>query len=110
MFRPVLALSITLFGVGAALAQPASPNAFNDRLRGLSPDQQKAAMRQAITNNGIRCGRVEQAAFQQPFRNLMMWTATCNPGGRFAVFVGADQSVQVRSCADLASLKLPQCR
>ncbi|MBU3076268.1 hypothetical protein KOF26_00175 [Sphingomonas sp. XMGL2] len=105
----MLVLVVTLFGASAALAQP-SANAFNDRLRKLSPDQQKAAMRQAITNNGNRCGRVEKADFQQPYKNLMMWTATCNPGGRFAVFVGADQSVQARPCADLASLKLPVCR
>jgi len=110
MFRPLLALSIAIFAAGPALAQITTANPFNDQIRRLSPEKQRATMRQAITNSGIRCGRVEQAAFQQPFRNLMMWTATCNPGGHFAIFVGSDQSVQVRPCADLKDLKLPECR
>lgn len=93
-----------------AVAAPAGGNPFNDRLLALSPVLQRAAMRQAITNNNLRCGRVEWARFQQPWGNLMMWTARCTPGGDYGIFVGRDQSVQVRRCAETATLKLPACR
>ncbi len=92
------------------IAAAAGAGTFNDRLRRLPPEQQRAVVRQAVTNGGQRCGRVTRAAFQQPYGNLMMWTATCAPGGDFGVYIGPDGSAQVRPCAEVASLKLPACR
>jgi hypothetical protein len=106
ILRAVLPALILLSG--AAIAAP-SANPFNDRIRALSPELQRATMRQAITNNGKRCGRVDRARFQQPYGNLMMWTAHCTPGGHFGIFVGRDQSVQVRRCEETVQLKLPRC-
>jgi hypothetical protein len=112
LFRPIRSVALA---AAAALALPAaaqkpSDNPFNDRIRKMNAEQQRAVMRQAITNNAQRCGRVERARFQGPYGNLMMWTATCAPGGDYAVFVGRDQSVQVRVCNQMAALKLPKCR
>jgi hypothetical protein len=39
-----------------------------------------------------------------------MWSARCDRGGDYAVYIGPDGSVQVRPCADAAKLKLPACR
>ncbi len=106
MIRMMAALLIAL----PTMASAQAGNPFNDRLMKLSPELQRATMRQAITNNGLRCGRVDAARVQQPWKNLMMWTASCTPGGAYAVYVARDQTVQARRCAELPTLKLPPCR
>jgi len=91
-----------------AIANPAS-----DRLTQLSDIPRRAALRAALIDSGLWCKRVEAAALQGPWKNLMMWRAKCDltdPRLDYAVFVGPDGSVQARPCADMAYLKLPACR
>jgi hypothetical protein len=38
-----------------------------------------------------------------------MWTASCNSGRSYAIFVGPDASAQVRDCREMQTLKLPAC-
>ena len=38
-----------------------------------------------------------------------MWTAVCDDGMKWAIYVGPDGSAQVRPCADQARFKLPAC-
>jgi hypothetical protein len=92
-----------------AIAQPATPS-YADRLARLDDLQRRAVLRGAVVNSGQRCGRVEIAAPRGRLRNLVMWAVRCTPGDDFGVFIGPDGSAQVRTCSDLAKLRLPTCR
>jgi hypothetical protein len=99
----------------AAAAIAASPafaltNDYSNQLKKLSPTQQRATMRRAVLDSGQYCKRIGPVAYQQPYKNLEMWTVQCDRGAAYAVFIGLDSSVQVRPCRDLAELKLPVCR
>ena len=104
-----------LFAAAPVLAQaprpPASgPNTFSDRLMKLDDLRRRSVLRRAILDNGLTCDRVVAGGPRGRWRNLVMWTARCGKGGPYGVFLGNDGSVQVRPCADLATLKLPTCR
>jgi len=105
------AIATALFAIAtAALAIPAhAPNPFNDRLRALGELERNSVLRRGILDSGQRCKRVAGSVFNGPYGNLMRWTAWCEPDGDYAVYIGTDQSVQVRPCADAAQLKLPLC-
>ena len=83
-------------------------NPFHDTLIKLDELQRGAALRRAIRTAKETCDRVETAAYQQDYGNLKMWVATCQRTA-YALFVAPTGDVQVRQCADLASLKLPEC-
>jgi len=89
------------------IANPAS-----DQLARLSVLQRKGTLRQALLDSGLRCPRVEKAAIQGPWKNMIMWRAKCSGDPRYdyGVFVGPDASIQVRYCAEMAELKMPLCR
>lgn len=91
-------------------AQKAMPNPYSDRLGALPDVQRRAALRRAILDSGEKCVRVEQAALQGPYKNVMMWVARCTGKLDYGAFVGADGSVQVSSCAYLVTVRWPACR
>ena len=103
-FAPLALLALA----GAAGAVPPA-NPYNDALRRLSPLMQRSVLRRAILDDKNGCGRVVSAVWRGPYRNLQRWEAQCDRGGAYAIFVGTDQSVQVRDCPSLAALKLPPC-
>ncbi|MFS0737299.1 hypothetical protein ABC347_09640 [Sphingomonas sp. 1P06PA] len=106
-FRLVLAIATAM-----ALPLPAAAqagNAFSQRLQQLPDLQRRAVLRRAVLDSGQRCKRVDAGALKGRYKNLVMWTATCNPGGAYGIFIGPDGSVQVRPCADMRTLKLPAC-
>jgi hypothetical protein len=96
----------------ALLATPAFAldNDFSNQLKRLPPLQQRAVLRRAVLDEGKYCGRIGPVAYQQPYKNLEMWTVRCGHGADYAAFIGLDGSVQVRPCGDLAKLELPACR
>lgn len=83
-------------------------NPYHDRLLTLSELERGAALRAAIRGSQEPCNRVERAGFQQNHQNMKMWTASCQRAS-YAVFLAPNGDVQVRNCADLASLRLPRC-
>jgi hypothetical protein len=90
------------------LANPAS-----DQLAKLGSLQRRGALRGALLDSGYTCLRVERAAIQGPWKNMIMWRAQCSltdPRFDYGIFVGPDTSIQARPCADMAELKLPACR
>ena len=89
------------------IANPAS-----DQLARLTVLQRKGALRGALLDSGLPCERVEKAAIQGPWKNMIMWRAKCagDPRYDYAVFVGPDASIQARYCAEMKELKLPVCR
>lgn len=107
-----------LSGCGSETAPPAGNmavpattirNTYHEQMFALNELQRGAALRNAIRSSGESCDRVEASAFQQDHENLKMWTARCQ-STTYAVFLAATGDVQVRSCADAATLRLPACR
>ena len=85
-------------------------NPGSDRLKALSPLNQRIGLVRAIRDSGRRCRRVDALAYQQDYRQLAMWVALCNDGRHWAIFIAPNEDVQVRDCRENAQLGLPVCR
>lgn len=86
-------------------------NPTHDGLTELPPNLQRLYMLRAIRSSGARCQRVDNAGYQEEYRNMRMWVARCDVEGQsFAVYIGADGSVQARNCAEAGTLALPRCQ
>lgn len=116
-----LALLASLAGCGGSGNQQAGVNAQEPRIRianphhddllALRPGQQRLAMMRAIRDSGNRCQRVDNAGYQEEYRNMRLWVATCGEEDKsFAVYIAANGDVQVRDCADAGALSLPRCQ
>lgn len=71
------------------------------------------ALKRAIYDYGAACLRVTKSGFVGTYKNMDYWTATCEDSqGRtrdWALFIGANDDVQLRLCQDVASVGLPAC-
>lgn len=116
MFRaaPILALPVLL----AACGDTAPPNEGNSievageqqkALFALSDMNRDIALRRAITGQGLRCQTVTGSGFVGRWENLDQWAATCNDDRQWAIFIGADDTAQVRDCEDVVEAGLPAC-
>jgi hypothetical protein len=85
-------------------------NPDSDRLKALSPLNQRLGLMRAIRQTRNRCHRVVGAAYQQYYRGMEMWVALCDDGKHWSVFIAGNSDVQVRDCAQSVQLGLPQCR
>lgn len=85
-------------------------NRHHQELAALPPDLQRLGLMRAIRDNGMRCKRVEAAAYQQDYRQLAMWVALCSDGRHWAIYVAPNGDTQVRPCDQARQLDLPQCR
>jgi hypothetical protein len=102
---------------GLILAAPAlSPaqavlakNPFNDRLLHLGEADRAGALRRAVTLMDMRCGRLSKNVYRGLYGNLGLWNVRCVPGGDYGIFLGPGGEIQVRTCDDMKSLKLPVC-
>ncbi|GGE72379.1 hypothetical protein [Sphingomonas prati] len=107
--KPILGLAAMLVLATPAVAQRPVANPFSDKLASLKDIPRRAVLRRAILDSNLWCDRVSQDLRRGTWRNLSVWNARCGRGADYGVFIGQDQSVQVRPCKDLASLKLPRC-
>ena len=111
-----------LIGAAALLASACGPsapegNAVEAPIRGegqaelhrLNDYNRALGLKRAIHESGYQCQRIDRSAFVQRYQTLEMWAATCNNGRGWALFVGRDDTVQVRECKTLSELKLPRC-
>lgn len=97
--------------------QPAQPivvrSEGQDRLHQLDDLNRAIALKRAINDSGSDCRRVTSSGYVGEYQNMSQWTATCEDRfGRardWALFVGADESVQIRLCADVEKVGLPAC-
>lgn len=104
-------ITILMMLMPIASAQAVSvTNSYNEALKRMSSTQQRAIMRRAIIDHNAYCKRIGPVAYQQPYKNLEMWVVKCDRGVAYGAFVGIDGTVQVRSCADLVTFKMPACR
>ncbi|HYI65253.1 MAG TPA: hypothetical protein VEW71_10245 [Allosphingosinicella sp.] len=110
------ALALALAGCGDTSA-PSSEDAQirienpgSDRLKTLSPLNQRIGLMRAIRDSGKRCRNVEALAYQQEYQGMAMWVALCADGRHWAVYIAPNEDVQVRNCSEAAQLDLPHCR
>jgi len=86
-------------------------NKHHDDLLQLPPNLQRLAMMRAVRDAGNRCQRVDNAGYQEEYKNMRMWVAVCGAEGKsFAVYLAPNGDVQVRDCADAGTLALPRCQ
>src|SRR5687768_13878326 len=97
----------------SAPTQPRQPivvrSEAQDQLHQLDDMNRAIALKRAIYASGYTCKRVAKSGYVQEYKNLSMWTASCDDRREWAIFAGPDGSAQVRPCQDLAELGLPQC-
>jgi len=71
------------------------------------------ALKRAIMESGSSCQRVATTGFVGVYKNMDYWTASCvdkfDRSRDWAIFIGADDSAQVRLCSDTAAVGLPAC-
>ena len=72
------------------------------------------ALKRAVRDFGPSCLRIIKSGFVGRYKNMDYWAATCeDERGRtrdWALFIGANDSVQVRLCDDVAKVGLPACQ
>jgi hypothetical protein len=85
-------------------------NPGSDRLKALSPINQRIGLMRAIRRARESCSRVVGLAYQQQHRDLAMWVVLCAEGRNWAVYIAPNDVVQVRACGEAAQLGLPACR
>ena len=84
-----------------------------DRMHQLTDLNRAIALKRAIYDSGNQCRRVTKSGFVGEYKNTSYWTASCEDQLKhnrdWALFIGPDESVQVRLCADVAKVGLPAC-
>ena len=114
--RYLLACAAALLAAACDQSQPTQPSRpivvrseSQDQLHQLDDMNRAIALKRAIYASGFTCKRVASSGYVQEYKNLSMWTATCDDRRQWAIFAGPDGSAQVRPCQDLAELGLPKC-
>ena len=121
MLSVALAVAVAACGSGGesgndpAVNVPQEPqitvrSAEQDQLHQLDEMNRNIGLKRAIQDSGLRCRRVTRSGYVQEHNKLSMWTASCEDGRSWGIFVGADGSAQVRPCTDMKQLGLPECR
>ena len=115
--KPIVACSFPLLLLAcdndSQPTQPRQPivvrSEAQDQLHQLDDMGRDIALKRAIHASGFRCQRVTRSGYVEEYRNLSMWTASCDDGRGWAIFAGPDGSAQVRDCKDLKGFGLPEC-
>ena len=84
-------------------------SAAQQKLFDLNSLDRAIALKRAIADQGLRCSQIVSTGFVTRFKDMDMWTATCSDDRQWALFVGANDSVQVRLCDDNEKIGLPAC-
>ena len=79
------------------------------RLFDLNDLDRAIALKRAIGDQGLRCARIVSTGYVTRYKDMDMWTATCSDDRQWALFVGANDTVQARLCADNEQIGLPAC-
>ena len=119
MFRSApLLLAAVLLGSCGSSENPAPPvqndvlvrSEAQQRLFDLSDLNRAIALKRAIADQGLRCAQIVSTGYVTRYKDMDVWTATCSDDRVWSLFVGANDSVQVRLCDDNEKLGLPACK
>ena len=123
MTRPIVAamaaMALPLAGCGpsapannvaASRAPVVVRSAAQDRLHQMSELDRSIGLKRAIYESDAICKRVTETRFIGPYKNMDMWAVRCADKRDWALFIGADDSVQVRLCKDTEAVGLPSCK
>ena len=80
------------------------------QLFNLSDLNRAIALKRAIADQGLRCSQIVSTGYVTRYKDMDVWTATCNDDRVWSLFVGANDSVQVRLCDDNEKIGLPACK
>lgn len=113
----MLALPIAACGQGGDAPAPRKKIVVRSdgqkAMHGLNDLSRAIALKRALLDSGAQCTRVTKSGFVGPYENTEQWTATCEDKFKrtrdWALYVGADDSVQVRLCDDVVKAGLPAC-
>ena len=114
----VLVVSASLLASCGGEGDQSAPPLQNDivvrsetqkRVLDLNDLDRAIALKRAISEQGLRCGQIVSTGFVTRYKDMDMWTATCSDDRQWALFVSANDSVQVRLCADNEKIGLPAC-
>jgi hypothetical protein len=115
----LIALAAVTGACGKQDAPPPKPKTIQVRSEGqkqlftASELNRAIAMKRAIMESGSSCKRVATTGFVGTYKNMDYWTASCVDSAKrtrdWAIFIGADESVQVRLCEDTKAVGLPAC-
>ena len=119
MRRSMLCLTALVLLAGCDGGAPADPAPKREiivrspeqkRLFALDEANRLIGLKRAIYASGSKCPRLTEAAYIGRYKNMDMWGARCSDGRDWALFIGADDSVQLRLCKDTEAVGLPPCR
>ena len=85
-------------------------SAAQKRLLDLSELDRAIALKRAILSAGMRCERIVSTGYVTRYKDMDMWAATCSDDRQWSLFVSANDSVQVRLCADNEKVGVPGCK
>src|SRR5512134_1285848 len=111
----IAALMLASCGGGGEEAAPPLQNDIvvrsdaQQKLFDLNDLDRAIALKRAIADQGLRCSQIVSTGYVTRFRDMDMWTATCSDDRKWALFLGANDSVQVRLCTDNEKIGLPAC-
>ena len=113
----LLIMALTACDQGSSAPPPTKKiqvrSAGQDRLHQLDDLNRAIALKRAIYASGNECRRVTKSGFVGEYKNMSYWTAACEDkfkrSREWALFIGADETVQIRLCADVAKVGLPAC-
>ena len=84
-----------------------------NRMHQLDDMNRAIALKRALYDSKAECSRVTRSGYVGEYQNTSYWTATCvdkfKRSRDWALFIGPDESVQVRLCEDVVKAGLPAC-
>ena len=84
-----------------------------NRMHQLNDLNRAIALKRALHDSGAECRLVTKSGYVGEYENTSYWTATCEDKFKrnrdWALFIGPDESVQVRLCEDVVKAELPAC-
>jgi hypothetical protein len=120
MIRPTALLISAIFLASCGKSDNPAPPPLQNEIKVRSEAQQRLfdlndldraiALKRAIADQGLRCARIVSTGYVSRYKDMDLWTATCNDNRQWALFIAADDSVQVRLCDDNQKIGLPACK
>jgi hypothetical protein len=83
---------------------------YLDQLKALDEMNRGLTLRRAVQDANHPCKRAVSSAYQEDYKNLSFWTLRCSDSGDWGLYIAPNGDVQVRSCRDIKTVGLPECK